>query len=509
VRLLLALLTGIALFGQCTFVLNPSSVSAPAVSETVGSFTVTASNRTCERTAVSTNPEWLSISFGQSGTGNGTVGYRIPVNPTPIVRTGAIMIGSARFTVTQAAGSCAFELSAVAARVTAAAGSGSFRVETRCQWTAQSNVAWLRVTSASSGTGDSTVSFSYDQNTAQETRTGQISIGGRTYTVTQNGVGCTVRLGSAAVTVPASGGAGSVDVVANCTWSATRSQTWITLTGALAANGNGSVPYRVESHMGAARRFGTINVQDQIFTITQEASDLPQISEVLNAGSLLPGPIAGGEIVVLKGNRFGPEAIAVTEPTDGFLPKEAAGTRVYFDDVPAPMLYAVSGQVAAIVPYAIAGRTRSQAVVEYAGKRSAPFGADVAATAPGLLTQSATGSGPGSIVNQDGTVNGILNPAARGSIVQIYATGGGETEPRAEDGKLVAEPFPELTAPALVFIGGALAELLYKGETPTVTAGLDVFIVRVPMAAPPGDFVPVQIRVGARNTQGSVTASIQ
>lgn len=500
---------GAALAQQCTFVFNPASVSAPAASETVGSFTVTASNRTCDRTATSTNPDWLTISFGQSGTGNGTVGYRIFANPTPGVRTGAIVIGSTRFAVTQAAGTCSFELSAAAARVANTAGSGSFRIETRCQWTAQSNASWLRLSSATSGTGDATISFAYDANPGAEIRTGVISIGGRTFNVTQNGTGCTVRITSNAATVPAAGGTGSIDVTGNCNWSATRSQTWITLTGAVSGNGNGSVPYRVEPHSGPARRFGTINVQDQAFTITQEASDLPRIIELLNAGSLLPGAIAPGEIVVLKGDRFGPDPIVVWEVVDGLLTTRLAETRVLFDDIPSPLIYTLAGQVSAIVPYALAGRTRSQVVMEYQGKRSAPFGIDVAPTAPGLLTQSATGSGPGSIINEDGTINGIVNPAARGSVIQIYATGGGDTDPRPQDGILVTEPLPIIIAPVQVFIGGAVAELLYKGETPTAVAGLDVYIVRVPAAAPQGDFVPVQVRVGGRNTQGSVTVSIQ
>lgn len=145
-RLALFLLAGGTAFAQCSFVLNPASVNAAAGAETVGSFTVTASSRTCDRNAVSTNPDWLTISFGQSGTGNGTVGYRILANPTASIRTGAIVIGSSRFTVTQAAGTCAFELSAISSRVANSAGTGSFRIETRCQWTAQSNASWLRVT---------------------------------------------------------------------------------------------------------------------------------------------------------------------------------------------------------------------------------------------------------------------------------------------------------------------------------------------------------------------------
>jgi uncharacterized protein (TIGR03437 family) len=44
-------------------------------------------------------------------------------------------------------------------------------------------------------------------------------------------------------------------------------------------------------------------------------------------------------------------------------------------------------------------------------------------TAPGLFTQNASGSGPGAILNQDNSLNGPGNRAAKGSIVQVYLTG--------------------------------------------------------------------------------------
>ena len=61
--------------------------------------------------------------------------------------------------------------------------------------------------------------------------------------------------------------------------------------------------------------------------------------------------------------------------------------------------------------------------VEYRGVRSNAVTLAVAATAPGLFTANSSGKGQGAILNQDGTVNTAANPAAAGSIVQIFLTG--------------------------------------------------------------------------------------
>ncbi len=507
-RKLVLLALPCCVWAQCTFTVNPASVNAPASPDTTGQFTVTASAGTCARTAVSSDPSWLTISFGASGTGNGSIGYRIDSNPTPSGRTGSITVGNARFNVTQAAGNCEFNLSALGERVSSSAGTGSFRITTRCAWTASSNSAWLRV-STSAGTGDAAVSFAFDANTGADTRIGIITAGGRQFTVTQNGVGCNVRISSSAITVPAAGGAGSIDVTATCSWTATRSQTWIALTGATNGNANGTVAWRVDARTGNARRLGTINVQDQVFTITQEASESPRITSILNAASFLGGAIAPGEIVVVFGDRFGADPIALYEVSDGFFSTEVARTRLLFDDVPAPLIYSFTNQVSAIVPYSVAGKTRTQVVIEFDGKRSAAFPSDVAATAPGIFTQTATGGGAGAILNEDFTLNTPANPAGRGSIVQIYATGEGQTNPPGIDGKITVLPPPEPELAVQVFIGGAAAEILYRGGAPGIVAGMIQINARVPAATQQGDAVPIRILTGGRNSQGTATVSIQ
>lgn len=55
-----------------------------------------------------------------------------------------------------------------------------------CAWTALSNDTWITVTSGASGTGNGTVGYSVTANTTVSPRTGSISIGRQSFSITQN-----------------------------------------------------------------------------------------------------------------------------------------------------------------------------------------------------------------------------------------------------------------------------------------------------------------------------------
>ena len=97
-----------------------------------------------------------------------------------------VQLGTVTFTITAAA-SCTYTLNPASASAIAAGGNGSFTVSagTGCSWTATSSAAWL--TTSSSGSGNGTVSYTAAANTAASSRTGTISAGGQTFTLTQAG----------------------------------------------------------------------------------------------------------------------------------------------------------------------------------------------------------------------------------------------------------------------------------------------------------------------------------
>ncbi len=496
---------------NCTFTLNPPSRSVPASPDTVGTLTVTASSTSCVRTAVSDSPDWLTISFGTTGTGNGTVGYRVEENRTASVRNGAITVGNARFTVTQAAASCSLSLNVTSAQVPRTAGTGSIRVTTNCVWTASSNAGWLRIVSGGSGTGDGTIGYAYDENPSVSPRNALITVAGRTFSLTQEGVPCTVSVNPAAAEFTGDGGTGSIAVSSACNWLAGASQSWVTITSGSSGSGNGAVTYRVAANTANTARQAAITVANQTVTIRQAATELPVITSITNAASFVRDAAAPGTVVAIFGERLGPAQIVTAQLTpDGLsLTKELAGTRVLFDDTPAPMIYTLAGVVSAVVPYNTEGKRSTKVVVEYQGRKSAEATLNLGATAPGIFTANASGTGQAAALNQDLTFNSAANPVARGGTIVLYLTGEGVTDPAGVDGLLNRAAPPQPVAPVVVSMGGAVAQITYKGGVPGVTPGLMQINAVVPPAAPVGGAVPLTVNIGGVLAQRDVTVAIQ
>ena len=111
----------------------------------------------------------------------------------------------------------------------------------------------------------------------------------------------------------------------------------------------------------------------------------------------------------------------------------------------------------------------------------------VTQAAPAIFSVDYTGSGQGAVLNEDSAVHNTAKPASKGSIIAIYATGEGQTDPRGIDGKLATAPYAKPVLPVQVRVNGVPAEVLYSGAAPGAVAGLMQVNVRIPVDAPSGD----------------------
>ena len=233
----------------------------------------------------------------------------------------------------------------------------------------------------------------------------------------------------------------------------------------------------------------------------------PSVTSAGSAATLQPGPVAPGELVTILGSNLGPEPAAGLQfSAPGFVATQLAQTQVLFDGIPSPLLYAGTGQVGAVVPYALAGRSSTQLVVMNAGLASDPLMLPVSSSAPAIFTLDSTGQA--AVLNQDGSINGGSNPAARGSIVVLYATGAGQTNPAGVDGALAMDVLPEPMLPVTVSIGGQPAQVLYAGAAPGLVAGVMQVNVRIPDGIGTG-VVPVILQVGGAASPTGVTLNVQ
>jgi uncharacterized protein (TIGR03437 family) len=169
-----------------------------------------------------------------------------------------------------------------------------------------------------------------------------------------------------------------------------------------------------------------------------------------------------------------------------------------------------SDQVGAIVPFGVSGKTNVEMLVVYKGKTSALILLPVVAAAPSLFTLDASGTGQAAVLNENLTLNGPTNPARIGSVIVLYGTGMGLFKGNANiDGEIVGASPPAPQLPIFARVGGVSTDIVYVGGAPGIVNGVFQMNVHVPLGAPTGTKVPIQITVGEISTAGSTTVAIQ
>jgi uncharacterized protein (TIGR03437 family) len=146
-----------------------------------------------------------------------------------------------------------------------------------CLRTATSNNDWITLTSSTGASGTQTlIIYSVAANTSTQSRTGTISVNGGlgTFTVIQAAQTCTYSLQPQTDTIGGSGGSGSFSLLTNaaCSWTATASDPWVTITSNSSGAGNGNIAYTVAPNPTNGTRTATIAVGTATFTITETAA---------------------------------------------------------------------------------------------------------------------------------------------------------------------------------------------------------------------------------------------
>jgi uncharacterized protein (TIGR03437 family) len=205
-------------------------------------------------------------------------------------------------------------------------------------------------------------------------------------------------------------------------------------------------------------------------SITASSAPVTLITAV-NAASLLPGPIAPGMLLDVFGS--------------GISSVDAG--QVLFNGIAGQILYADAMRVLVEAPPALMGQTGGTIQALNNGTVVGQIPVAIAAAAPALYINA---PGQAMALNQDGTANSALNPAARGSIIVLYGTGEGVSGD-----------------PVNVTIGGYTADILYAGPVEGCP-GLLQINARVPSGyVPPGD-LNVIVTVGSASSQPGISVAV-
>jgi uncharacterized protein (TIGR03437 family) len=230
----------------------------------------------------------------------------------------------------------------------------------------------------------------------------------------------------------------------------------------------------------------------------------PSLGWIANGASFSQTAVAPGEIVTLFGTSIGPQTPAsYVLDNSGKISTQLSGVQVLFNGTAAPLLYASASQVNAIVPYQVAGANVSSVQVTTNGS-AAEWDVPVAPGAPGIFTLFP--SLQAAVLNQDNSVNSPSNPAARGSVIQIFATGEGMTSPPGITGEITGTDLKQPQLPVSVSIGATTAQLTYFGSAPEAVTGLFQVNAIVASGVATGPAVSMMLTVGSASSLAATIA---
>jgi uncharacterized protein (TIGR03437 family) len=228
--------------------------------------------------------------------------------------------------------------------------------------------------------------------------------------------------------------------------------------------------------------------------VTPPAVETPQLRFV-HVGTNQETLLAPGMLLTLYGVNLGPADPVIAPALNNRLSTQLGEVEVTVNGIAAPLLYVSRTQINLQVPNRTG--TSGRAVIEVRHRNQ------LRATQTGTLTEAVPGFFPLGAIHPDGTVNSDVNPAPRGEVLVLYATGIGRLTPEPVDGQLTIDaPFPTPVLPAQITIGGTTAPIVWIGAAPGFPG-----VIQINFRSPSGFFPagphPVQLRIGQATTEAS------
>jgi hypothetical protein len=243
-----------------TLTVSPSNQT---LGNSQGSTTFTVVSNT--EWTVSDDAAWLIVS-PINGSGDGTLTITYENNTSTIQRVGTITItgGGITRTITVTQSEAPFTLAVSPSNQTVANSQGSttFTVTSNSEWTVSDDAAWLTV-SPNNGSGEATLTITYENNTSTNQRVGTITITGggitRTITVTQSEAPFTLAVSPSNQTVANSQGSTTFTVTSNTEWTVSDDAPWLTASPNN-GSGDGTLTVIYEENTSTNQRAGTITI---------------------------------------------------------------------------------------------------------------------------------------------------------------------------------------------------------------------------------------------------------
>lgn len=224
-----------------------------------------------------------------------------------------------------------------------------------------------------------------------------------------------------------------------------------------------------------------------------------RIDSIVNAASLLDGPISPGEIIVVQGAGFG------------------SSPDLTINGASVPVLTSTATSITLQVPQGLAIGAAEIAVagIPFIEATSNRVLVQVNPASPAIFSQNGSGVGQGYVLNKDGTLNTPSNPAAPGDPISVFANGVGPVS--------VNQGYAVSQYPVDVYVDGLFANGIEAFLNPVPQyPGIGVYEIQVYIPNPPDlvsanpnlqnftypPLVPLTMKVNGVASQNGITISI-
>lgn len=192
---------------------------------------------------------------------------------------------------------------------------------------------------------------------------------------------------------------------------------------------------------------------------------------ITNAASFKVVPLSPGSWGTAFAD-FGSVGVVETSATSVPLPTNLGGVEILINGSGIPLNYVGPGQINFVVPFTTAISefgTPTTFVVRVSGLVTYTGTINIVQAGPAFFT---VGGEMAAALNQDNTLNSAENPAARGTIVQFFATGPGPVSvvPGLGAAAPSTVPLSETTATVEAFVQATEASVAFSGLAPGFVA---------------------------------------
>jgi len=218
----------------------------------------------------------------------------------------------------------------------------------------------------------------------------------------------------------------------------------------------------------------------------------------VNGASFQPG-IAPGAIVTINGTGILPGIQGVITPSNivGPLPQSLSGVQIQFNGIPAP-IYFISNtngveSVTVQVPFELQPGVANVTITAAGGGSATVNNVPVSQYSPGVFETLFNGQKQAVAIRPDGSYVSPGNPAQRGEVDCIFATGLGQVSPGATTNS-TGVAGQNVLAPLDVGVNNAGVRLVSATYLPG-TVGVYLVCLQIPMDATPGPAQPIGLDV--------------